>query len=106
MDMTRNGALRDPCRMEPGKYRPQVDRRRCEGKSECAAVCPYDVFEIREIEQDEYRVLPAFARLKLWAHGKQTAYTPGADACHACGLCVAACPERAITLVRADRAVR
>jgi len=28
------------------------------------------------------------------------AYTPNVDACLACGLCVAACPEKAITLSR------
>jgi ferredoxin len=38
--------------------------------------------------------------MKLWVHGKQTAYTTRADACRACGLCVVACPEKAITLVK------
>ncbi|MBU2655836.1 MULTISPECIES: 4Fe-4S binding protein [Acetobacteraceae] len=28
------------------------------------------------------------------------AYTPHADQCRACGLCVKACPERAIQLVK------
>ncbi len=40
-----------------------------------------------------------FTRLKMTAHGRKTAFTPRADACQACGLCVAACPEKAITLV-------
>jgi NAD-dependent dihydropyrimidine dehydrogenase PreA subunit len=99
-------AARDPkrpgekCRAEPGTYRPRVDRRRCEGKAECVEVCPYDVFEVRVIDEGEYRALPVLARLKLRVHGKKTAYTPHADACHACGLCVVACPEKAITLVR------
>ena len=31
---------------------------------------------------------------------RQTAYAVGADACRACGLCVVACPEDAIALVR------
>ena len=90
------------CRAEPGRCEPVVDRARCEGKSECVAVCPYDVFEVRTIAADEYRALPVLARLKLWAHGKQTAYTPRAADCRACGLCVVACPEHAIALVRAD----
>jgi 4Fe-4S ferredoxin len=92
------------CRAEPGQYQPRVDRRRCEGKSECVAVCPHDVFEVREIDVDEYRALPALARLKLCVHGKKTAYAPHADACRACGLCVVACPEHAIVLVRAGKA--
>jgi NAD-dependent dihydropyrimidine dehydrogenase PreA subunit len=87
------------CTAEPGAFRPVVNRKRCEGKSDCVAVCPYDVFEVGPIDAAEYAALPALARFKLWAHGKQTAYTPRADACRACGLCVAACPEKAITLV-------
>jgi NAD-dependent dihydropyrimidine dehydrogenase PreA subunit len=92
----------EKCRALAGAYRPRVDRRRCEGKSECVAVCPYDVFEVRTIDEHEYRTLPMLARLKLRVHGKQTAYTPRADACRACGLCVVACPERAIKLVASD----
>lgn len=90
----------EACKAEPGAYRPVVDRRRCEGKRDCVAVCPYDVFEVRRIDEAEYRALPLLARVKLNVHGKQTAYTPNADACRACGLCVVACPERAITLVK------
>ncbi len=86
------------CKAEPGAYRPVVNRARCEGKRDCVDVCPYDVFEVRKIDAAEYDALPFLVRLKLFAHGKQTAYTPHQDACRACGLCVVACPERAITL--------
>jgi 4Fe-4S ferredoxin len=44
--------------------------------------------------------LSLFGKARSVAHRRQTAYTPRADACHACGLCVVACPEAAITLVR------
>jgi NAD-dependent dihydropyrimidine dehydrogenase PreA subunit len=89
------------CKPEPAVLRPAVDRRRCEGKAECVAVCPYGVFQVSTIAEEEYRALPFLARLKLRVHGKQTAFTPNADACRACGLCVAACPEKALSLVRA-----
>jgi ferredoxin len=46
-----------------------------------------------------FAALPWLAKLKVWTHGRQTAFTPLADACRACGLCVSACPENAIRLV-------
>jgi len=39
-------------------------------------------------------------RVKLWAHGGRQAHAEFADRCHGCGLCVAACPEKAISLER------
>lgn len=87
------------CSAEPGAFAPVVNRAKCEAKGDCVAVCPYDVFEVRQIDEAEYRALPALARFKVWAHGKKSAYTPRAPACQACGLCVVACPEHAISLV-------
>jgi 4Fe-4S ferredoxin len=88
----------EECRAEPGAFAPVVDRARCEGKSDCVDVCPYDVFEVGRIGEGEFRALPLLARLKVRVHGMKTSYTPRADACRACGLCVAACPEKAIAL--------
>jgi NAD-dependent dihydropyrimidine dehydrogenase PreA subunit len=90
------------CKAVPGAFHPVVDRAACEGKRDCEAVCPYDVFEIRTIEDAEFRALPFLPKLKVFAHKKQTAYTPRADACQACGLCVVACPEKAIRLVESN----
>jgi NAD-dependent dihydropyrimidine dehydrogenase PreA subunit len=90
----------EQCRAEPAAYEPRVDRSRCEGKRDCVAVCPYGVFEVRRIEDHDFQALSFLGRLKSRVHGRLTAYTPHADACQACGLCVVACPERAITLVR------
>jgi NAD-dependent dihydropyrimidine dehydrogenase PreA subunit len=87
------------CRAEPGAYAPVVDRQRCEGKEECVAVCPYGVFEVRRIDDADFQALSFLGRLKSRAHGRRTAYTPKADACRACGLCVVACPEHAIALL-------
>ena len=88
------------CRAPAGAWAPRVDHARCEGKRDCVQVCPKDVFEVRRIDDADFRALGWGARLKSIAHRRQTAYTPRADACHACGLCVVACPEKAITLVR------
>jgi NAD-dependent dihydropyrimidine dehydrogenase PreA subunit len=88
------------CRGEPGSFAPVVDRGRCEGKAECVEVCPFDVFEVRRIDDADFARLGVFAKLRSLAHGRKTAYTPRAPACEACGKCVAACPEKAITLAR------
>jgi NAD-dependent dihydropyrimidine dehydrogenase PreA subunit len=91
----------EECRAAPGVFRPVVDRARCEGKHDCVDVCPYTVFEVRRIADHDFARLPILARVKSVVHGRKTAYTPAADQCRACGLCVVACPEKAITLTRA-----
>lgn len=90
----------EACKAAPGTWVPVVARGRCEGKRDCVEVCPYGVFEVRRIDDGEYRALSLLGKLKLRVHGMQTSYTPGAAQCHACGLCVVACPEDTITLRR------
>jgi NAD-dependent dihydropyrimidine dehydrogenase PreA subunit len=75
-----------------------VNRPKCEGKRDCVDVCPENVFEVGRITDADFARLGLLAKLKSRAHGRRTAYTPRADACVACGLCVVACPEHAITL--------
>ena len=87
------------CRTAAGTMMPRVDHDRCEGKGKCVEVCPFGVFEVRTIDEPDFVRLSFFGRLKSRAHGRQTAYTPRAADCHACGLCVEACPEQAIELV-------
>jgi 4Fe-4S ferredoxin len=88
----------EKCRADAGAFVPVVDRSRCEGKNDCVEVCPYHVFEVRRIEGGDFAGLSLLGKLKSVAHGRKTAYTPNADACRACGLCVVACPEKAIRL--------
>ena len=88
------------CADAPGRFAPRIDRNRCEAKADCVRVCPYHVFEIRPLAAQEKRGLSFVGRIKAFAHGGKQAFAIHADACHACGLCVTACPENAIRLVR------
>ena len=88
------------CAQEPGAFAPMVDLGRCEGKGDCVRVCPEDVFQIRRIDRADYQSLHLLQKLKVRVHGMKVAYTPNADACRTCGLCVSSCPESAITLRR------
>ncbi|MEM5294135.1 4Fe-4S dicluster domain-containing protein [Burkholderia sp. JPY481] len=88
------------CKQQPGVIAPVVDLKRCEGKGDCLEVCPENVFEVRRIDDIDYLGLDWMHRLKLRVHGMKVAYTPNAQACRSCGLCVAACPEGAIKLAR------
>lgn len=88
----------EKCAQPAGTYAPVIDRNRCEGKADCVRVCPYDVFEIGRITDEDFASLSFFGRLKSRAHRRKTAYTPNADRCQACGHCVKACPEKAIRL--------
>jgi len=90
----------DDCRAAPGTYRVTVDRNKCEGKADCVEVCPHGVFEVRRIDGADYARLSLIGKLKSRVHGGKAAYTPKLDACQACGMCVVACPEHAIGLVR------
>ena len=88
----------DECRAEPGAYVPVIDHAKCEGKEDCVRVCPYDVFEVRRIDDRDFAALGVLAKLKKLAHQRKSAYAVRADACLACGQCVKACPEKAIKL--------
>jgi NAD-dependent dihydropyrimidine dehydrogenase PreA subunit len=81
-------------------FAPIVNLKRCEGKGDCVTVCPENVFEVRRIDDADYQSLNTLQKFKQRVHGMKVAYTPNADACQACGLCVSACPEHAITLKR------
>jgi NAD-dependent dihydropyrimidine dehydrogenase PreA subunit len=93
-----SAAAAEACRGEAGKVAPVVDRNRCEAKADCVRVCPYHVFAIRELSREERAALSWLGRLKTWAHGGKQAFVVEPEACHACGLCIEACPEDALRL--------
>ena len=90
---------RTACGDLPGRVVPVIDRNCCEGNSACVEVCPYYVFELRTLAPEDRAGLSLVGRVKSWVHGGRQAYAVGSENCHACGLCVAACPEKAIKLI-------
>lgn len=86
------------CQETAGRVAPVVDRNRCEGKAECARLCPFGVFEIRALAPEERASLSLRGKIKAWAHGWKQAYVVNPGECHACRLCVTSCPEQALEL--------
>ena len=87
----------DDCK-EPGVVMPEINRNACEGKEDCVKVCPYDVFEMGTLNDEQRSGLSMIGKLKAFAHGYHQAFVVKPEACHNCGACVTACPEKAITL--------
>jgi len=89
--------MNDDCK-GAGILVPVIDRNRCEGKNDCVEVCPYHVFQLGKLDAAQRRALSLPGRIKSFFHGYKQAFIVDAAACHACGLCVVACPEDAISL--------
>lgn len=94
----------ESCKQPAGIVAPVIDRNRCEGKEDCVRVCPYGVFEIRKLTSEERGGLSFLGRIKASVHGNRQAFAVHAELCHACGLCVSACPEHAIRLAKTGAA--
>ncbi len=96
--MTETKGDKAECKGEPGRVAPVIDRNRCEAKAACVDVCPFDVFEVRSLEAADRDALSLLGKVKAWVHGNRQAYVVDPAACHACQLCLEACPEDAIRL--------
>jgi 4Fe-4S ferredoxin len=88
------------CKEEAGKIMPVVDYNKCEAKGPCIEVCPYDVFEMQKISDEEFSKLTFIEKLKTRVHGREKAVVINPNLCQSCGLCVTACPEKAIKLTK------
>lgn len=91
------------CAEDAGRVVPVISYTKCEGAGDCAEVCPYDVFELRKLTAEELGALSWVTWIKVKVHGGRQAFVINGDACHACGLCVKACPEHAIRLLNPER---
>lgn len=90
----------DDCKQPPGVFIPVIDRTACDGKADCVVICPYDVFDLGILPPEERAGLPLMSKVKGFIGGWKQSFAARAEACRACGLCVKACPEKAITLTR------
>ena len=86
------------CSEISGRVAPVVNRNRCEVKDACVMVCPFDVFKIAKISKEERAKMSIIGRIKAFNHGGMQAFVVNPDVCHACKLCIDACPENALSL--------
>jgi len=91
--------IKDNCDAASGKLKPVVNFNNCGAKEDCVAVCPFLVFEMRYIRAEDKVTLNLKGRIKTFFDSRK-AYVIDPSKCHACGLCVPACPEMAIKLSR------
>ncbi|MCU0429960.1 MAG: 4Fe-4S dicluster domain-containing protein [Cytophagaceae bacterium] len=91
-----------PCDPEGGKLVPRINMNNCGGKEDCIPACPYDVLEMRTISNEDRTSLNVKGKLKTFFNS-QKAYVVAPDLCHACGICVQVCPEKAIKLIRNEK---
>jgi 4Fe-4S ferredoxin len=83
-----------------GYLLPVVNPNRCEGKGPCIEVCPVQVFTMGMLPKEARSSLTLKGKIKGFAHRWKQSIVSEPDACQACGLCVSACPEKAITLTK------
>ncbi len=88
------------CRQPPGQFAPVINRNKCEGKGPCIEVCPFLVFEMGVLSRQDRAALSLVGKIQAMVHGNKQAFVVAPDRCAACGLCVQACPEKAISLAR------
>lgn len=86
----------------PGFIFPVVDANRCEGKGPCIEVCPVNVFTMGVLPKAARSQLTLKGKVKGFAHRWKQAIVTNPSACEGCGLCVSACPEKAIRLAKSD----
>jgi len=89
------------CKYDAGTFAPVIDRNRCEGTARCVEICPVGVFALGTLPRAQRAGLTLRGKLKGLAHRWRQATLDAPHACEGCGLCVQACPESAIALVRA-----
>lgn len=100
--MSNKTQYKSHCDDTGGKLMPLVNFNNCGAKEDCVAVCPYDVFEMLPITLADKSQLNFKGKIKTFFF-KHKAYLTDPTLCQACGLCVQACPEKAIKLIKLNK---
>lgn len=87
------------CDETSGKLMPIINLSNCGQKEDCIPACPYDVLEMRAIAVEDRLMLNFKGKIKTFFKPNK-AYVTDPNLCHACGLCVQVCPEKAIKLIK------
>jgi NAD-dependent dihydropyrimidine dehydrogenase PreA subunit len=87
------------CDETGGKLKPVINLSNCGGKEDCIPACPYDVLEMQLITAEDRLTLNFKGKIKTFFKPNK-AYITDPNLCHACGLCVQVCPEKAIKLTK------
>lgn len=75
-----------------------IDISYCDGCGKCVAVCPNNVFEMRELTEQEYKLLTFGQKIWIRIKGRRKSFVLNVEGCVACRLCVENCREKAIKI--------
>jgi NAD-dependent dihydropyrimidine dehydrogenase PreA subunit len=79
-----------------------IDINYCNGCGTCAANCPGNVFEIKELTEQQYKSLNLGKKFWIWIKGRKKSFVIHPEECIACKICEANCREKAIRINKKD----
>jgi NAD-dependent dihydropyrimidine dehydrogenase PreA subunit len=75
-----------------------IDINYCDGCGKCAANCPSNIFEMRELTENEYKSLNLEKKFWIWVKGRKKSFVINPEECIACKICETNCREKAIRI--------
>ena len=79
---------------------PEIDLNKCESDGICVKSCLFKVFEMNLISDRQFSKLSLIGKIKTLFHGRNKAIVIYPYQCTGCGVCIIACPEKAIKLIK------
>ena len=75
-----------------------IDISYCDGCGACAELCPSNVFDIRELNDTEYKKLSRYQKFWVLIKGRKKSIVAHQEDCTHCRKCVNGCHEKAIKI--------